>query len=459
MRKILAQEIIKAVGGKLISGDISQSVTHVSTDTRKINEGSLFVPLRGERFDGHQFLKQAAEKGARILLVDRDKDYGLDDVAVIKVDDTLKAFHRLAGWYRGLFEADFVAVTGSTGKTTTKNMIASVLAKRFSVLKTPGNYNNQIGLPLTIMQMESSHDIGIVEMGMSSFGEIKSLMDIVRPRVSVITNIGMSHIEKLGSRENILKAKMEIFDGMAKNPMGVLNGDDELLLKGAEALDIPLVFYGIEKGDFLAKDVEVLGENGTEYILHAEGDTFQVKIPLPGRHNVYNSLAAIAVGRIFGIEFDEIIESLRNIEEEKMRLTIYSTASGIKVINDAYNASPDSMKSALEVLKQVDGERKIAVLADMLEMGDYAEEGHRLVGKYVVQNGIDLLITVGNNSRFIAEGARESGMNSNNVFFFRDKQEAGNFLDTLVEKNDVILFKGSRGMRMEELAYRIQERS
>lgn len=459
MEVINAYQIAEAVGGEIKCGSGTTEITGVSTDTRALREGDMFIPLKGERFDGHRFIDQAVERGARAVMVERDEHFGIDGAVVIRVDDTMTALHSLARWYRNRFCAEFVAVTGSTGKTTTKNMIASVLSKRFSVIKTPGNYNNQIGLPLTIMQMDATHQAGVIEMGMSSFGEIRALMEIVRPRVSVITNIGMSHIEKLGSRENILKAKMEILQGMAENSVAVVNGDDELLRKGTAAIDTPVVYFGIESGEYRAVRIDMLGEKRSEYTLRAEGKEYPVSIPAAGRHNIYNSLAAIAVGRAFGMDFEEIILGLEDLEEEKMRLVITDGPGGIKIINDTYNASPDSMKSALEVLRMAEGGRKIAVLADMFEMGQFAEEGHRLVGGYAVENGVDILITVGPNSKYIAQGAMTHGMKRNSIYSFEHKKDAGQLLETLITKGDVILFKGSRGMQMEELVHSILERS
>ena len=459
MVKLNAADIAAAVQGNIISGPKDAIIDRVSLDTRTLEPGSLFIPLRGERFDGHDFLHQAAKKGARAALVDREGEYHFPSVTVIKVKDTLEAFHSLALWYRNRFDADFVAVTGSTGKTTTKNIIAEVLRSKYNVLKTEGNFNNQVGLPATIMRLDESHRAAVVEMGMSGYGEIRALMRIVRPKVSVVTNIGMSHIERLGSREGILRAKMEIFEGMDQNPAAVVNADDPLLCQGVKGLKAAAVYYGVDAGDYRASDIRSRGEEGTSYTLLAEGKSFEVSLPLPGRHNVYNSLAAIAVGRIFDIGFPDIIKAMEGLKGEKMRLSIQSSPEGVKVINDAYNASPDSMKSALEVLRDAKGDRKIAVLSDMLEMGDFAEEGHALVGTYAVDSGVDILITVGDFSRYIARRAKERGMDLSCVYHFESKREAAQLLDGLLKKGDVVLLKGSRGMRMEELASRILERS
>jgi UDP-N-acetylmuramoyl-tripeptide--D-alanyl-D-alanine ligase len=452
-------DITAATGGVIMSGPGDAAVEGVSLDTRTMEPGSLFIPLKGERYDGHDFLSQAVEKGARAVLVDREGEYPFRDVVVIRVRDTLEAFHDLALWYRNRFDTEFVAVTGSTGKTTTKNFIAAVLGSKYNVLKTQGNFNNQIGLPATIMGLNAGHRAAVVEMGMSGYGEIKNLMRIVRPRVSVVTNIGMSHIERLGSREGILKAKMEIFEGMGANPAAVVNADDPLLRKGVKGLEIPVVTYGVDGGDYRAAGIRTWGDKGVSYTLMAEGKSFEVTLPLPGRHNVYNSLAAVAVGRLFDIDYEKIIEALGILEGEKMRLAILTNPRGIKVINDAYNASPDSMKSALEVLRDTPGTRKIAVLSDMLEMGEYAEEGHALVGKYAAQSGVDILVAVGKSSRYIACEAEKRGMAASSVYYFEEKQQAAQLLDRVIQEGDVILVKGSRGMKMEELAARLLERS
>jgi len=453
------EEIASAVNGKILSGDSGTGVSGVSFDSRKLEPGSLFVPLRGEKYDGHEFLDHAVKKGAKALLVDRDPGVDYGGVSVIRVEDTLDAFQSLARWYRGLFNVEFVAVTGSTGKTTTKNIIASVLSKKYPVLKTPGNYNNQIGLPATIMDLDKTYRAAVVEMGMSGYGEIRNLMKIVKPRVSVITNIGMSHIERLGSREGILKAKMEIFEGMSEEKAAVINADDPMLYKAGKWLNIPVAYYGLERGDYLASGIEVKGDSHTCFTLQAEGGRYKVNLSLPGRHNVLNALAAVAVGRLFEIDFQDIIEVLAELEGEKMRLAVETSPSGVKVINDAYNASPDSMRGALEVLSDAPGERKIAVLSDMLEMGEYAEEGHRLVGEYAYKSGPDILVAVGKDSRFIALEAKGRGMASDCVHYFETKEEAAVLLDNIIKKGDVILVKGSRGMKMEELAGRILERS
>ncbi len=459
MIKLDVQDIVAAVEGSVVHGPQDGRIDMISLDTRALEPGGLFIPIKGDRFDGHDFLHEAVKKGAKVIFTHKDNGcYRHEGVTVIRVKDTLKALHRLARWYRTRFHVDFIAVTGSAGKTTTKNIIATLLEKRFKVLRTPGNYNNQIGLPMTVMDLDYSHRLGVVEMGMSGYGEIEELAEIVKPRVAVITNIGMSHIEKLGSREGILRAKMEIFQGMDKDSIAVINADDELLRTGCKDLDIPIVYYGLREGDFRAKKVLSKGVEGMAYTLLARGETFDVVSPLPGIHNVYNSLAAIAVARHFGIGFDEIIDALGYLEGESMRLSIHSAPGGVKVINDAYNASPESMEAALKVLKDAAGKRKIALLADILEMGRFSEDGHRFVGRIAAETGVDVLITVGRKSRFIALEAKKAGMKHDRVYSFDNKRGATELLKSFIERGDIVLVKGSRGMQMEELVEEILER-
>ncbi|MBM7583308.1 UDP-N-acetylmuramoyl-tripeptide--D-alanyl-D-alanine ligase [Caldicoprobacter guelmensis] len=451
MEPISVEEILKATDGELVKGEASGVITGVSTDSRTIKPGELFVSLIGDRFDGHDFIPQAAEKGAKAVLVQRVLDRLPEGISAIKVDNTLVGLQRLAGYYRRKFNIPVIAVTGSTGKTTTKDMIHCVLSTRYDVLKTEGNLNNEIGLPLTLFRLERHHEIAVVEMGMSGFGEIHRMVEAALPCIGVITNIGVSHIEKLGSRENILRAKLEIFDYFPGNGVAVLNGDDDMLWGVREKLKFGVKFFGMREGlDFRAEGITT-GHYGVSFKLVAGGEAYPFKLPLPGRHNVYNSLAAIAVGRLFGISVGEMGKAFKAFKPGNMRLNIFETQEGTIVIDDAYNASPDSMKAALSVLKDMPGVRRIAVLGDMLELGDYAEEGHRQVGSAVVQNRVDLLITRGENSRFIGMEAQASGMPPSSIYHCQCNKDIINLLSTIVQRGDTILVKGSRGMKMEEV--------
>ncbi|MDN5276373.1 MAG: UDP-N-acetylmuramoyl-tripeptide--D-alanyl-D-alanine ligase [Clostridiales bacterium] len=452
MEPISIQEVLEATNGTLIKGQAKGLIAGVSTDSRTIKQGELFVSLIGDRFDGHDFIPQAAEKGAKAVLVQRALDQLPEGMSVIKVDNTLAALQRFAGYYRKKFNIPVVAVTGSTGKTTTKDMIHCVLSARYNVLKTEGNLNNEIGLPLTLFRIQRHHEIAVVEMGMSGFGEIHRMAEAALPCVGVITNIGVSHIEKLGSRENILKAKLEIFDYFPGNGVAVLNGDDDMLWGVKERFSFGIRYFGTRQAiDFRAVDISTAGQSGVKFKLISDNEERPFELSLPGRHNVYNSLAAIAVGRLFGISFQEMREALRDFKTGNMRLNIFETREGVVVIDDVYNASPDSMKAALSVLRDMPAARRIAVLGDMLELGDYAEEGHRQVGRAVVENKVDLLITRGQNSRWIGMEAQAAGMPSSSIYHCECNKDVINLLSTIVHSGDTILVKGSRGMRMEEV--------
>lgn len=452
MQKLECSEILKATEGRLLSGNTSSFIENISTDSRKIKKGDLFIPLAGERFDGHDFIAEAFEKGALAVLTHKDIK-PIDDKVIIRVGNTSKALRDLAAYYRGKFEIPFIGITGSVGKTSTKDMVASVVSQAFNVLKTEGNFNNEIGLPLTMFNLDSTHEAAVIEMGMSGFGEIRRLTSITRPNVAIITNIGISHIEKLGSRENILKAKMEIFEGLSQDGLVILNGDDKLLYGLKGLLKFRTVFYGIDDSyDYQAYNVRTGGESGTSFEITIGSREYTVRVPLPGIHNVYNSLAAIAAGIELGISMDKIIQGIAAFTPGKMRMNIINH-EGIKIINDTYNASPQSMEAAIDVLKEIGNgnHRTIAILGDMLEMGEWAYKAHYDIGKFAVSRGIDYIITVGDNGRVIARGALESGAEASRVYSFDNNEELGRFIKNLMQKDDIILVKGSRGMKMEEI--------
>jgi len=452
MEGIQLKDVILATGGTLLQGMPSVSIDKVSTDSRDVKSGDLFVALKGERFDGHDFIEEAVKKGAQALITHVIKDNLPGEIGVVLVKDTLKALQDIAAFYRRLFNIPVTAVTGSTGKTTTKDMIHTLLAANFNVLKSEGNLNNQIGLPLTLFKLNKSHQMTVVEMGMSGFNEISRLAAIAEPSLGVITNIGLSHIENLGSRENILKAKLELFERFDKRCTAILNADDDLLWGIRNKLSFPVIYYGTKSGiDLCADSIESLNGKGISYTLHSEGEKRRIRLNVPGRHNVYNSMAAVAVARYFGVEFEQIVNAFQNLKTHKMRLEITVLNGGITVIDDAYNASPDSNVSALSVLKDLPGKRKIAILGDMLELGKYSEYAHRFVGKAVLNNGIDVLITRGDLSHIIADQALSMGMSDDRIFSLDSNADVVNMLETFVESGDTILVKGSRGMKMEEI--------
>lgn len=463
MMLMTMEQIIEASKGKLIqSGEVSD-LKGISTDTRTLEEGQLFIPLIGESFNGHLFIKQAKEKGACGILYSKGQVIELDALQglyIIEVEDTLTALKDISTFYKNLFKIPFVAVTGSTGKTTTKDLISSTLAAEHQVLKNYGNLNNQIGLPLTLFNLEKKHEIAVLEMGMSSFGEIKSLVEIVKPNVAVITNIGMSHIEHLGSQENILKAKMEITSFLTPSDYLLLNGDDPFLngLKQQEC-QYHRVFYGLDKkNDFYPEQVIDKGAEGFSIHMSIMGRSFEFTLHYPGLHNVYNALAAIWTGLHYGMSPEAIQRGLGSYIPSKMRMEVHEK-EGITLINDAYNASPDSMKAALKVLNDWQGVRKIAVLGNIFELGTFSEEGHRGVGAFAAETDVDVLIAVGDMAAWISDEVKQRNATDKMIFSVKDNTEAIELLKELVKNQDIILIKGSRGMKMEEIVNYLLERS
>jgi len=459
MGSFTIEEICVATGGRLIGGNGKNiEIKGVSTDTRTIKEKQLFIPLLGENFDGHDFIPDAVQKGAAAVITQYSHIKITGDIPVIFVKNTLTALQDIAMFHRKRFNIPIVAVTGSTGKTTTKDMIYYVLSERYDVLRTEGNLNNEIGLPHTLLRLNDAHDIAVLEMGMSGFGEIHRLAEISRPKVGVITNIGVSHIEKLGSKQNILKAKMEIFDFFTPDGIAVLNGDDELLWSIRDNLPFTIKYFGTgDRVDIRACRINESNDEKISYEINIEGVNYSIDINAPGIHNIYNSLAAIAVGRLFGLEMEEIQNGLKKFKPAAMRLNIINTPANIKIIDDAYNASPDSMIAALTILSQSKGNRKIAILGDMLEMGDYSEKAHRDVGTAVAQRGVDILITRGNESRKIGEQAKQCGMDDRYIYNCSSNKDVIELLGTMIQQGDTILVKGSRGMKMEEIVSYLKE--
>jgi len=463
MIKQSIEMIVKSCNGVIINKGNLAIVNKISTDTRTIEEGSMFIPLIGENFDGHIFIKDAIKNGASVVLIQKGKLDNIDipqNISIIQVEDTLKALKDIAYYYRNLFNIPFIGVTGSVGKTSTKDLISGVLSGKYNVHKNIGNFNNEIGLPMTLFNLEEQHEISVLEMGMSSYGEILDLVNIVKPEIGVITNIGVSHIEHLGSKKNIMKAKMEIATNLGKQNYLLVNGDDEYLKDiDKDGKEYEVVFYGLSSNnDFYPNMVKDLGEDGSSVTLDIEGKPTTFKIKQLGLHNVYNGLAAIWIGLKYNMTSTEIQNGLDNFEPSKMRLEIIDKGN-MKIINDAYNASPDSMKAALDVLENIKANRKIAVLGNMFEMGSFAEEGHRSVGEYLTRKKIDMLITVGNMATWIGLEAEKNGLDKKNIFSVLSNEEAIKILEENISGNDIILVKGSRSMTMEEIVRFLQERS
>ncbi len=452
MEPITIREIVGAVDGSLLGGfdQLDQTVTHVFTDSRKPDPGALFIPLVGERFDGHAFINDALEGGAAGCFTQRERESYLPGKFYIKVSSTQKALRDLARWYKKRFSIPFVAITGSVGKTTTKDMVAAVLGERFRVLKTEGNFNNEVGLPLTLLRLNRDHEVCVLEMGMNHFGEIEYLSAIVEPDVAVITNIGDSHIENLGSRENILKAKCEIFTHMdpAKGFV-ILNGDDPLLTGLRPTLPFETVSVGAAEGlEYRATDVSADGEKCVCCHVTTPGAAFDARIPALGSHMLYPTLTAAAVAEHFGMTGEEIAQGILRFAPTKMRMNILKRGEGITVLNDTYNANPQSMRAAVEVLAKTGGGYKIAVLGDMFELGPFAPTLHAGVGTYLAKAGVNCLLAVGELAQHIYQAAQEAGLAD--AYWCRTKEEAEPILGQLVRPDATILVKASRGMAFEE---------
>lgn len=456
MQSMTIEEIIKATDGELLCGETDKIIENVTTNSREAVNGVLFVPLVGDKFDGHDFINAAFDMGAVAVLTHKDTE-PLVGKTIVKVDDTLRALGAIARYYKEKCNIPSVAITGSVGKTTTKDMITGVLAQKYNTHKTQGNFNNEIGLPLTILKIEEHHEAAVLEMGMNHVGEIERLAAIGRPNVAVITNIGESHIENLGSREGIFKAKMEITTQFTKDNTLIVNGDNDFLSKTKGMGEYKVVYFGIEnpENDIFAKNIRNNGLDGVIFTAVVDGTEYDVEVPVPGVHNVYNALAAISVGHEFGVPMDKVIEGVKTFELTKMRMAT-EEYNGIQIINDCYNASPDSMKAAIGVLCNIENVRKVAILGDILEMGDFAKDAHYRVGKIVAESGVDMLITGGENAKYIAQGAKDNGLL--NVVSFDKTLEVCNFVKDEIKDGDAVLIKASRGMHFEDVYNIITEK-
>ena len=455
MKDLSIKNIIEATKGNLLVGNEEYICMSYSKDTRTIKEGDCYIGIKGETFDGNLFWEKALENGASTVIVQNveiedEKLKKWADKNIIKVEDTLEALYSLAKYKRSLYNIPVIAITGSVGKTSTKDIVANVVSKKYKTLKTEGNNNNNIGLPFTILRLQDE-EVAVIEMGMNHFGEISLLTSIAKPTICIITNIGTSHIGNLGSRENILKAKLEILEGSKKEAV-IINNDNDLLHKWYEENkeNYNIKTYGIkEQSDIMAKEIK-LEENKSTFTCKINNVEEKINVPVGGEHFILNALCAITVGEVLKIEEDKIKKGIENFELTKKRMDIVELKNGIKIINDAYNASLESMTASLKVLSEFK-ERKIAVLGDMFELGDFSEELHKKVGKEVVKNNIDILIACGENARYIADVARENA-NKENVYYLRKTEEIKPLLEKIVKNNDVILFKASNGMKFYKIA-------
>ena len=452
MNEITVNDIIKICNAELVNGNIEEKCTNFSKDTRNLKPGDTYIGIKGEKFDGNTFYKNALEAGAKVCILEETKIYDqikqiYKDRTILIVKDTIKALQQIASYKRSLYKIPVIAVTGSVGKTSTKDIISSVVAKKYKVLKTQGNYNNYIGLPLTILGLKDEEAL-VVEMGMNSLGEISTLTRIARPQIALITNVGTAHIGKLGSRQNILKAKLEILEGLEENGILIINNDNDLLNEwNKKNKTYNVIGVGIEnKSDINAKNIHIK-QNKSIFTAMMDNKELEIEVPVLGNHFIYNAMCAIAVGKILEIEEEKIIEGIKEFELTKGRMEIIENKKGITIINDCYNANVDSMKAGIEALRNTKGNKKIAVLGDMLELGQYSKQLHEQVGAHLIKNNIDILVTVGNESKYIAQVAKEKLK----VYQCNTNEEAIQKLEQILNAQDVVLIKASNGMHFTSI--------
>ena len=470
MKIFKIRDLIEAVSGRMIQGNINALVNPVSIDSRTLNPGDLFFALAGPNFDGYNFIIDAFGKGASGIVISKKINFPekekikYENKIIIEVEDTLKALQDWAKFFKKEYKTYNVCVTGSTGKTTTKELIASILALKYSLLKTAGNYNNEIGIPLTLFKLKDNHKILITEMGMRGLGEIKDLTDLVKPDLAIVTNIGESHIGLLGSKDNIFRAKSEILTSLNTDGIAVLNRDDSYYFKMRELVkDKRIIAFGIKNiSDIMASDIKLRNGKGMKFNLKIGNNQEKgLYLPLLGIHNIYNVLAASAVAFALGIDRDLIIKGLASFKPIPMHMHLIDFYDDIKIVNDSYNASPSSVKSALLTFTGIAGKnRKIVILGDMLELGEMADFYHKEIGREIVNSSIDILITLGDGGKLIAQSAIENGMQDDCVFSFRkeNREKLSLKLLSILNPMDFLLLKASREMEMEKIQKFIQEK-
>ncbi|MGE5618640.1 MAG: UDP-N-acetylmuramoyl-tripeptide--D-alanyl-D-alanine ligase [Sphingomonadaceae bacterium] len=457
---LTVQEIANAVGGSIVGEPVDERpITSVVVDSRHVAPGALFVALKGQKHDGHDFVFDAFVRGARAALVERIPNGSPTPMAtrplpMIRVRDSLAALQDLATYWRQRLDLIVVAVTGSVGKTTTKEVVAELLQHRFKVLRTEGNLNTEIGLPLTLLQATPRHQVAVVEMGMYAQGEIRSLARVARPDIGVVTNVGPTHLERLGSIERIAQAKAELVEELPERGLAVLNHDDERVRAMSTQTRAEVRFYGLDPlSDFWADSVQSRGLQGIEFDLCRGEKWVHVRMPLLGLHSVHAALAAAAVGDHLGMSLEEIAEGLHEVSTS-LRLIVVAGINGSTIVDDSYNASPASTLAALNLLAELEG-RRVAVLGDMLELGSYAEEGHQRVGRRAADVA-DVLVAVGSLGALVGREALAAGKSEDSVFLASTNREAIQHLKRILQPGDCVLVKGSRGMRMEEIVEAIR---
>lgn len=470
MSNLTLADVIEGLTGNKI--DAPQSISRVVIDSRQADAGSLFVALPGEQTDGHNFVEQAFQNGAvaaitqqsvagfaqeRTLVAEKISSDHLSALAgnapiCIQVEDSLAGLQQLAKFWRNKFNPRVIGITGSVGKSTTKELIWAVLATQFNALKSQGNYNNEIGLPLTLLKLNAEHKYAVLEMGMYAVGEIALLCDLARPQVGVVTNVGPVHLERLGTIERIAQAKAELVEALPTEGTAILNYDDSLVLPMAQKTQARVFTYGLSpEADLWAGNVTSTGLEGIRFVFHYQDEAIHVRVPLLGRHSVHTALRAAAVGLMEGLAWEDIINGLQTLpSSSQLRLVAVPGPNGSTLLDDTYNASPASTIAALNLLDDLTASKKIAVLGDMMELGSYEEEGHKKVGCRAAAV-VDVLIVIGPRSKTTAEEARACGLKVESVMELENNQAAVNYLTDALEPENIVLIKGSLSRRMYDI--------
>lgn len=463
MQNLSLKKIINFSGAELLQGDNEQIIKDIVIDSREVKDNYLFIAIIGENQDGHLYLEDAVNNGARAVIIDRgiDSDFLRNSgIAVLKVDDTTRALQDIAHNYRKSFpDLKVIAVTGSAGKTTTKDLIYSVLTQKYNCLKTEGNYNNHIGLPLTLLRLTAETKFAVLEMGMSALGEIELLAKIAEPNFGIVTNAAAAHLKQLGSLENIAQAKKELIDQLQETNTAVLNYDNSYTRKMGEITAADVIYFGFNRGADLQtvdynfdREKEILS-----FKVKYSNKNYSFNLNKAGKHNIYNAMAAIIIALKLGLSLSEIQQGLLETEFSSNRMEFIELNNGARIINDSYNANPLAVKAALNVLSELKAERKIAILASMLELGSESELKHQEVGAYAAEKEVDLLITIGSEAEPIAAGA-EPGMKPEKIIILANNQECIDFLAAEIRADDLILIKGSRANRLEEIAAELKNK-
>lgn len=455
MERITLKEIVTAINGKILKKARVEEFNCLTTDSRKIEKGCIFLALKGENFNGNKFLVEASKKEASLCITD-ELCFDIKDVeentTVVQVQDGKTALLDLAEYYKSRLDIKIVGITGSTGKTSTKDILAAMLSTKYKVFKTKGNFNNEIGVPLMIFSLDNSYNVAVLEMGMSDFGEIHRLAKAARPDIAIITNIGVSHIEFLKTRDNILQAKLEITDFFQNNNYLIVNGEDDLLSK-VQCNNFEIFEIGFNKKNNLIASNVISDTSYSQFDIYDDENKYSFKIDIPGKHNILNTLLGIKCCKLLGLTYDEMKEGLKNIERTSMRLDI-TKLDNFTIIDDCYNASPDSMRAAIDVLSTFGSNRKIAILGTMKELGEQSYDMHKEVGKYLKEKNIDLLVASGDYTDAYLEGFGKKSR----FIRFKNVDEILQNTVPIISQDDVILLKASRSEKFEKVVKLLKEK-